>query len=115
VLDLTGARPRVQVTGASGSWTAGLSLRHAEILLALTRHPAGRSAAALAADLFGDPTRTVTVRAEVSRLRRTLGSVLLTQPYRVDEDVAVEVRLPTPVARLLPASTAPLVERLRRG
>jgi hypothetical protein len=115
VLDLAGPRPQVQVTGASGSWTAGLSLRHAEILLALTRHPAGRSAAALAADLFGDPTRTVTVRAEVSRLRRTLGSVLLTQPYRVDEDVAVEVRLPTPVARLLPASTAPLVERLRRG
>jgi GAF domain-containing protein len=115
VLDLTGARPLVQVTGASGSWTAGLSLRHAEILLALTRHPAGRSAAALATDLFGDPTRTVTARAEVSRLRRTLGSVLLTQPYRVDEDVAVEVRLPTPVARLLPASTAPLVEALRRG
>ena len=114
VLDLTGARPQVQVTGASGSWTTGLSLRHAEILLALTRHPAGRSAAALAADLFGDPTRTVTVRAEVSRLRRTLGSVLQTQPYRVDEDVAVEVRLPAPVARLLPASTAPLVERLRR-
>ena len=115
VLDLAGPRPQVQVTGASGSWTAGLSLRHAEILLALVRHPAGRSAAALAADLFGDPTRTVTVRAEVSRLRRTLGSVLLTQPYRIDEDVAVEVRLPTPAARLLPASTAPLVERLRRS
>ncbi|SDN82200.1 GAF domain-containing protein [Geodermatophilus sp. DSM 45219] len=115
VLDLAGPRPQVQVTSASGSWAAPLSLRHAEILLALTRHPAGRSAAALAGDLFGDPTRTVTVRAEVSRLRRTLGSLLLTQPYRVDEDVAVELRLPTPVARLLPASTAPLVERLRQG
>ncbi|WNV73804.1 GAF domain-containing protein [Geodermatophilus sp. DSM 44513] len=115
VLDLTGPRPRAQVTGPSGSWTASLSLRHAEILLALTGQPAGRSAAALAGDLFGDPTRTVTVRAEVSRLRRTLGSVLLTQPYRVDEDVDVQVLLPTPVAWLLPASTAPLVERLRRS
>ncbi len=55
------------------------------------------------------------MRAEVSRLRRTLGSVLLTRPYRVVEDVAVEVLLPTPAARLLPASTAPLVEGLRRG
>jgi hypothetical protein len=115
VLDLAGPRPRVEVSGPSGSWSTGLSLRHAEILLALTRHPAGRSAAALAGDLFGDATRTVTVRAEVSRLRRTLGSVLLTRPYRVDEDVAVQLRLPTPVARLLPASTAPLVDRLRRG
>lgn len=115
VLDLAGRRPRVRVSGPSGSWTAGLSPRHAEILLALARSPAGCSAAGLAADLFADPARTVTVRAEVSRLRRTLGSVLRTQPYRIDEDVAVEVRLPTPTARLLPGSTAPVVERLRRG
>ncbi|MGY1692550.1 hypothetical protein [Geodermatophilus sp. SYSU D01105] len=92
-----------------------MSLRHAEILLALAEHRAGRSAAELAGDLFGDPARTVTVRAEVSRLRRTLGSVVLAQPYRIGEDVHLEVRTPVPAARLLPASTAPVVERLRRG
>ena len=113
VLDLAGPRLQVQVAGASGSWARGLSLRHAEILLALAEHRAGRSAGELAADLFGDATRTVTVRAEVSRLRRALGPVLLTQPYRLAEDTRVEVRLPDPVTRLLPASTAPLVERLR--
>ncbi|MGY1824064.1 GAF domain-containing protein [Geodermatophilus sp. SYSU D00079] len=115
VLDLTGSRPQVRVTGPSGTWAAGLSLRHAEILLALAQARAGRSAAGLAADLFGDPARTVTVRAEVSRLRRTLGSVVSAQPYRIDEAVHVQVDLPAPVSRLLPASTAPLVERLRGG
>jgi hypothetical protein len=45
----------------------------------------------------------------------TLGAVVSAQPYRIDDDVHVEVRLPAPVTRLLPASTAPLVERLRRG
>ncbi|MGY1624717.1 GAF domain-containing protein [Geodermatophilus sp. SYSU D00965] len=114
VLDLAGPRPEVRVTGASGTWSAPLSLRHAEILLALAEHRAGRSAADLAADLFGDPARTVTVRAEVSRLRRTLGSVVSAQPYRIGEDVHLEVRTPVPAARLLPGSTAPVVELLRR-
>ena len=115
VLDLAGPRPQVRVTGATGSWARGLAPRHAEILLALAGHRAGRSAAELAADLFGDPARTVTVRAEVSRLRSALGPVLLPQPYRLAAETVVEVRLPDPVTRLLPASTAPVVERLRLG
>jgi GAF domain len=115
VLDLAGPRAQVRVTGATGSWARGVSPRHAEILLALAGHRAGRSAAELAADLFGDPTRTVTVRAEISRLRRALGPVLLPQPYRLAEDADVELRLPEPRTRLLPASTAPVVERLRLG
>ncbi|MFW3168511.1 GAF domain-containing protein [Geodermatophilus sp. CPCC 206100] len=114
LLDLTGPRPQVRVTAPSGTWSAGLSLRHAEILLVLAGARAGRSAAALSADLFGDPGHAVTVRAEVSRLRRTLGSVVSAQPYRVSEDVHVEVRTPADPARLLPASTAPVVARLRR-
>jgi len=48
-------------------------LAHAAILLTLAHYPQGRSASRLARDLLGDHTRTVTVRAEVSRLRRTLG------------------------------------------
>lgn len=111
VLDPTGPAPRLRVTGTSGSWTCVLTLRHAEILLALAQDPAGPTAAELADDLFGDASRTVTVRAEVSRLRRTLGPLLAHQLYRFADPDGVELRLP-PVG-LLPASTAPVVARLR--
>jgi hypothetical protein len=113
VLDLAGGRPQVRVTGGAGAWSCELSPRHAEILLALAEHRDGRSAAELAADLFGDPTRTVTVRAEVSRLRRAVGPLVEHRPYRVAPHLAVDVRLPRPADRLLPTSTAPVVERLR--
>jgi len=113
VLDLAGAVPQVRVTGPSGDWSHGLTLRHAEILLALLVHPEGRSAAQLAHDLCGDPTRTVTVRAEVSRLRRTLGPLLQHQPYRIDDGVRAELLLPP--GDVLPASTAPLVVAQRGG
>jgi hypothetical protein len=82
----------VTVTGDEGSWALELSPRHAELLHLLALHPEGRSAAELAADLFGDPTRTVTVRAEVSRLRRRLAPVLVSRPYRFADGVEVEVR-----------------------
>lgn len=107
LLDLAGTVPQVHVTGPSGDWTHALTLRHAEILLALLVRPEGRSAAQLAQDLCGDPTRTVTVRAEVSRLRRTLGPLLQHQPYRIDDGVQAELRLPA--GDVLPASSAPLV------
>lgn len=90
-----------------------LGLRHAEILLALARAPWGRSAAELADDLFADPARTVTVRAELSRLRRTAGPVLAARPYRIAEGVAVQVQLPADRRRLLPGSVAPVVVRER--
>ncbi|MER5767199.1 GAF domain-containing protein [Streptomyces sp. NPDC001985] len=92
VLDLS--RPRlasVTVRGEAGSWTQELSPRHAQLLGALARHPEGRSAAELARDLFADPTRTVTVRAEMSRLRRHLAQVLASRPYRFADGVEVEV------------------------
>ncbi len=91
VLDLAGTTPRLVVSGPSGEWVHTLSPRHAELLLTLARHPEGRTAGQLAGDLFGDPGRTVTVRAEVSRLRRTLGPLLSSQPYRFAGDVAVQV------------------------
>ncbi|MZE80449.1 transcriptional regulator, partial [Streptomyces sp. SID5475] len=68
----------------------------------------GRSAAQLAADLFGDPSRTVTVRAEMSRLRRTLGGVLDHRPYRFADGVDVRLLAPDHPGDLLPRSTAPL-------
>lgn len=45
-------------------------------------------------DLFADPTRVVTVRAEMARLRRTLGSRLEAQPYRIASSVRATVLLP---------------------
>jgi hypothetical protein len=111
-LDLSATPAQVRMTGPSGDWCHTLTLRHAEILLSLLLHPAGRSAAQLAQDLFGDPARTVTVRAEMSRLRRTLGPLLQHQPYRFGEDVRTELRLPP--GELLPASGAPVVQQQRR-
>lgn len=110
VLDLS--RPRrwsVTVSGAAGSWAQELTPRHAELLYVLAVHREGRSAAELAADVFGDPTRTVTVRAEMSRVRRHLAGVLAHRPYRFKEEVEVTVVRPQDPTDLLPHSTAPAV------
>ncbi|WP_018547126.1 GAF domain-containing protein [Streptomyces sp. LaPpAH-108] len=113
-LDLSRAdRRTLTVSGAAGPWSRELSARHAELLLLLAEHRAGRSAAGLAEDLFGDASRTVTVRAEMSRVRRYLGALLLDRPYRFREDADVEVLLPEEPSELLPHSTAPALARLR--
>ncbi|TCP54041.1 GAF domain-containing protein [Tamaricihabitans halophyticus] len=97
------------VTSASGTWTHALSPRHAEILYVLARHRQGRSAAQLSADLFGTPERAVTVRAELSRLRRHLGGLIVGRPYRFADEVEIRVRQPADGSRLLPFSLAPAV------
>ncbi|MFF8016851.1 GAF domain-containing protein [Streptomyces sp. NPDC007929] len=115
VLDLR--QPRrwsVEVLGGAGSWTRELSPRHAELLYLLAVHRSGRSASGLAGDVFGDPARTVTVRAEMSRVRRYLGAFLEHRPYRFAEAAEVEVLLPDDPRDLLPHSTAPAVSG-RRG
>ncbi|GHH82671.1 transcriptional regulator [Kitasatospora indigofera] len=106
-------RPELSVEGAAGTWSHGLSPRHAELLLLLATHRDGRSAAQLAEALFGDPARTVTVRAELSRLRRYLGGLLAHRPYRFAPTVTVGVAGPDDPYDLLPGSTAPAVRRLR--
>ncbi|MQA78156.1 MAG: GAF domain-containing protein [Streptosporangiales bacterium] len=70
-----------------------LSLRHAELLLLLVLHPGGLTAEQLSVRLHDHDVPTVTVRAELSRLRRMLGGgVLASRPYRflppVETDVA---------------------------
>ncbi|MET0838906.1 MAG: GAF domain-containing protein [Marmoricola sp.] len=113
VLDLRGT-PCLRVTGAGGSWSRQLSPRHAEILAALIEAGAtGRTASALALDLFGDADRVVTVRAEMSRLRRAVGSVLLSGPYRISSGVRAAFDLPTDPGSVLPGSSAPVVLALR--
>jgi hypothetical protein len=114
VLDL--ARPRrcsVAVTSDVGSWSQRLTPRHAELLYLLAVHRSGRTAADLAAEVFGDPARTVTVRAEMSRIRRYLGALLEHRPYRFPEDTEVRVVLPEDPRDLLPHSTAPAIRRGR--
>lgn len=61
-----------------------LSGRHSEILLLLARHPRGLTGEALGALLHERDASPVTVRAEMSRLRRLVGTGLLaSRPYRL--------------------------------
>ncbi|MFE4971250.1 GAF domain-containing protein [Kitasatospora sp. NPDC056651] len=106
-------RPELSVRGAADSWSHPLSPRHAELLLLLATGREGSTAAQLAEALFGDAGRTVTVRAELSRLRRYLGGLLAHRPYRIAESVLVTVDGPDDPYDLLPASSAPAVRRLR--
>jgi len=111
VLDLSARSPVATLNAAGSTWRHELSPRHGEILLSLALHPDGRSAAELADDLFGDATRTVTVRAEVSRLRKVLGSVIAHRPYRFAHDVTATVA--TGPTSALDGSSAPVVTRWR--
>jgi hypothetical protein len=63
--------------------TVGLTRRHTEILALLLLRPEGMTAEQLAVELYGDFGKPVSVRAELSRLRRLLGDSLQTHPYRI--------------------------------
>ncbi|MFY1679593.1 GAF domain-containing protein [Streptomyces sp. WMMC905] len=107
-----------------------LSRRHSEIVLLLSRHPEGLTGDELLCALYENEAVTaVTLRAELARLRRTLGAGrLASRPYRltvpVDCDLSVVERrlnagavgaaLAAYGGPLLPASRAPAVVRLRR-
>jgi hypothetical protein len=114
VLDVS--RPHdwsVTVSGAAGSWSHELSPRHAELLFILAVYRGGRTSAELALDLFGDAGRTVTVRAELSRLRRNFAAILAHRPYRFADPVSVDLLRPASPADLLPHSAAPAVRLAR--
>ncbi|TVT35720.1 GAF domain-containing protein [Amycolatopsis rhizosphaerae] len=93
LLDLDLSRtPLLRMRAGDTGWRRRLTKRHAEILVLLhTAGPAGLSAEALSRALFGDAEHLVTVRAEVSRLRRLLGAFVDTQPYRLAEGVRMTV------------------------
>ncbi len=62
------------------------TLRHAELLLLLSRNPTGLTGDALAALLHPGTLSSVTVRAEMSRLRHTAGDLLgSSRPYRLTD------------------------------
>ncbi|MCK0091709.1 GAF domain-containing protein [Rhodococcus sp. HNM0563] len=86
--------PTVEVTGTGRQWRSAVTVRHAEILLLLQmRGRIGMSVTELSHTLFGDADHAVAVRAEVSRLRRALGSVVDSRPYRLAESVELSLDL----------------------
>ncbi|RQW82808.1 GAF domain-containing protein, partial [Micromonospora globispora] len=107
-----------------------LGRRHSELLVLLLDHPEGRTGEQLGLDLYGDDRlHPVTLRAELSRLRRALGPELLdSRPYRLRGSVRADFRTVTDLLErgdpagalqayqgpLLPGSDAPGVARLRR-
>ncbi|MFI6821686.1 transcriptional regulator [Micromonospora sp. NPDC050187] len=107
-----------------------LGRRHSELLVLLLQHPEGRTGEQLGLDLYGDDRlHPVTLRAELSRLRRILGPELLdSRPYRLRGTVRADFRtvaellergevagaLDAYPGSLLPGSDAPGVVRLRR-
>ncbi len=122
-------RPRWLVTDDTGHLRASaLSGRHADILLLLSRHPEGLSADHLAMLLDERDLDVVTVRAEMSRLRKVVGpDFLASRPYRLLQPITTDVAevydlidsgnlaaaLDTYTGPILPQSAAPAVARLR--
>jgi hypothetical protein len=122
-------RPRWVVTDEVGHPRAStLTGRHADILVLLSRHPEGLSADHLAMLLDDKDLDVVTVRAEMSRLRKVVGAdVFESRPYRllvpIDTDITdvcdaldagdVNAALDHYSGPLLPQSISPAIARLR--
>jgi hypothetical protein len=111
--------PRLEVLGRERarlqlpSGPAELSLRHSELLLLLAEAAAGgggRTAEQLAAECHAGDAAAVTVRAELSRLRRLVGAHLLgSRPYRLTGPLETDL---DQVRRLLARGTVgPALER----
>ncbi|WP_456599270.1 GAF domain-containing protein [Blastococcus sp. SYSU DS0616] len=93
-LDLTGP-PVLRLRSRRDPWVTPLTRRHADLLLLL--HQAGRAglgADRLSTALFGDAAHCVTVRAEMSRLRKVVGGLVTTNPYRLAAGVTLTVLRP---------------------
>lgn len=120
------SRDRARFVSPDGS--VELSPRHSEIVFVLALHPRGLGADALAVRLHEHEAARVTMRAEMSRLRRLLGPhVLGSRPYRLllpaasdAEEVhallargAYREALAAYPGALLPGSAAPAVAEAR--
>lgn len=122
-------RPRWLVTDEAGHLrSAPLTGRHADILLLLSRHPEGLSADHLAVLLDERDLDVVTVRVEMSRLRKVVGADFVdSRPYRLLRPISTDVAdvyqaidagnltaaLDAYPGAILPQSVSPAVARLR--
>ncbi len=86
-VEALGSRRAVVVTGGE---RIELSPRHSEIVALLSLHPEGLTSRELGRELYGTDCKPVTIRAEISRLRRQLGSLLAANPYRLDAEVSAD-------------------------
>ncbi len=126
VLELLGSdRARLRLPGDPVGTL--LSRRHSELLAMLVLRPGGWSAEELAIELFGDFGKPVSVRAELSRLRRLLGERLSAQPYALVGEVHADatrleelvragdlgVALEACTGELLPGSEVPFLAEVR--
>jgi hypothetical protein len=112
--------------------TVALSARHSEILALLSSHPAGLNAEELCALLYPGEASTMTLRAEMVRLRKVLqqlhpGAVPESRPYRLPLDLVADAgqvldclqrgahRIALEIYRgaVLPRSEAPGIVELR--
>lgn len=126
--------PRLTVLGAARArWTEGalstaLTGRHAEILVLLGAHREGLTADHLAVLLEENDLDGVTVRAEMSRLRKVIGADYLgSRPYQLLRPLAsdltevaaaieagdLDAALNAYQGPLLPQSVSPAISRLR--
>ena len=95
-LDLTGAQALLDVCAGASSWRVPLSPRHAHVLAVIAdAGPAGASVERLSRETYGDAEHRVAVRAEISRLRRVVGALIIGTPYRIADDVVLTVRRET--------------------
>ncbi|MFD0743464.1 GAF domain-containing protein [Phytohabitans flavus] len=103
--------------------------RHAEAMAILAAHPEGMTGQQLGAAMYDDRTAQGTLRVELLRLRRLVGPLLHSRPYRLAEPIAadfldvaqalergdVAAAVDAYAGPLLPTSDAPaVVERRRR-
>jgi hypothetical protein len=105
-----------------------LNRRQAEVLFLLSTHPLGMTGEQLADSLYEDCTDPGAVRVELTRLRRAVGGLVASRPYRLARpmtadyhDVVAALRRGETAAAvaaysgpLLPSSEAPAVVAERR-
>ena len=127
--------PRLRALGRNegilqrdGGGETRLTRRHTELLILLSLHQEGLSGEQLSDLLYDEPPSPTTLRVELTRLRRIVGGLLSSRPYRLTGplradhlDVAAALHrgdLPAALAAypgpLLPSSEAPAIAAHRR-
>lgn len=120
------------VLEVSGQVVVTFSPKHSEILLLLATEPAGYTAEALAEKLYGGSASPVTIRAEITRLKKVLKDNTVdvdidSMPYRLKPPIDCDIKRVTGFINrgahrvalakypgpILPGSTAPGVEEAR--